>query len=57
MQAIDDHGAGMDSGRSLHFGPEQERSQHQGLCRNQSKFLRDLISVMMLVVIKQNGIT
>jgi len=32
------------------------RSQHYGLCRSQSKFLRDLISVNVLVVVKENGI-
>ena len=36
-------------------GRSRSRSQHWGLCRSQSKLLRDLISVLMLVV-KQNGI-
>jgi len=45
-------GAGVNN---LGLSRSRRRSQQQGLCMSQSKFLRDLISVMMLVV-EQSGI-
>ena len=46
----------MDSCQSLHFRPEQEPVSTLRSVQEPIKTLRDLIYVMMLVVVKQNGI-
>jgi len=60
----DDHGAGVDSDQSLHFRLEQESiflvragaGVNIEVCAGANHILRDLISVMMLVVVIENGI-
>jgi len=69
LQSRDNHGAGVPEWPEFAFwagagagvnilgwSRSRNRSQYSGLCRNQSKFLTDLNSEMMLVVVKQNAI-
>jgi len=58
VQSRDDHGAGVDSGRSLDFRTELEQESTLRSAQELIKYFKGSvkISVMMFVVFKQNGI-